>query len=145
MNGITVNGNAMENRTHGCIHTAFFHGFKNALISEFLGADHGKRAEGVGVRVSVGILIVVIVRAVAENMLTRAEHFVVKGAVVFQMVDEIRALVAHFDAEKPLVRQNLRFILHRPIGVIVSDDITVLLGGADIFIDIVRCVFARSF
>ena len=103
MYGITVNGNTMENRTHGSVHISFLHGLDNTRIRKFLGHDHRERSKGIGHGMSFGVGVVVIVRTMAENTVTAAKHFIVQSTAIFHVIDQPRAVIAHFNTEKTLV------------------------------------------
>ena len=60
------------------------------------------------------------------------------------MIGHVGAVIAHFHTEIALVCQNICFILHGPVGMIIGYQIAVFPGSADEFIDIFTVVLAGT-
>ena len=144
MNGLTVKGNFPESRTCGGIHPSLLHRRKDSIIGKLVSKNHSGSTERIAFEILQRDIVVVIVTGVDIQALAAAQELIIQGAVVLHVINDIAAVIDNFHTEKSLIGTDPLLGFHGPDRVIVGDNIAVVPGSLDKFIDILGGVFSGT-
>ena len=109
---IAVKGQLEDLGTHGGVEITLLECFNDGGIGQILGHDHGKAAEGVAGGMTEGLLVVVIIGAMAENALAGAKQSIVQRGIILHTVEGVGAVIAHLHGEESLICLDLLSLFH---------------------------------
>ena len=89
-------------------------------------------------------MVVVVVTGVDIQALAAAQELIIQEAVVLHIINDIAAVIDNFHTEKSLIGTDSLLGFHRPDRVIVGDNIAVVLGSLNEFVDILGGVFSGT-
>ena len=130
-----VNGESMDRCTGGGIEVAFFHGFDDGCVFQFVGSNHDPATGDL-----VLVPVVQIVSSDGEKGISGHQQVLIDPVVVFIAAAQTGAGVIQLHAPKPLQPGIVGIALHRPCGVVVAHQEAVFIGGSNDSVDAVYVI-----